>query len=372
MKIAFFGSSLVSSYWNGAATYYRGIVRALHGRGHEVTFFEPDAFERQQNRDMDDPDWAEVVVWTATEAGARKALAQAAGSDVVVKASGVGVFDEWLETSVLRLQAPGTKVVWWDVDAPATLERMAADPTDALRGLLPRYDVVLTYGGGARVVEEYEAFGARRCVPIYNAHDPATHHPVPPDPRFAADLGFMGHRLPDREERVDGFFFAAARALPERKFLLGGNGWEPDRLPPNVTWIGHVGTRDHNAFNASPLAVLNVSRASMARYGSSPATRVFEAAAAGARLVTDDWDGLAAFFEPGREWLVAEDGAAVARLVRDLTPERARDIGAAARKRALRDHTYDQRALAVEAVLSGDGPVAAAAMGDRRSAGRAW
>src|SRR3954468_129597 len=161
MRIAFFGSSLVSAYWNGAATYYRGIVRALHERGHEVTFYEPDAFERQQHRDMDDPPWAKVVVYPAqSEADVLRTVEQARGADLVVKASGVGVFDELLERSVLSLQGPRTLVAFWDVDAPATLDRVHNDPADAFHSHIPRYDIVLTYGGGPDVVAAYEALGA--------------------------------------------------------------------------------------------------------------------------------------------------------------------------------------------------------------------
>ena len=139
LNIAFFGSSLVSAYWNGAATYYRGIVRALNERGHRVTFYEPDAFERQQHRDIDDPEWARVVVYPgAGEDGVRRALHDARGADLVVKASGVGVFDELLEREVLALKRPGTSVVFWDVDAPATLDRVQHDPSDPFLALIPR------------------------------------------------------------------------------------------------------------------------------------------------------------------------------------------------------------------------------------------
>ncbi|HEX2165203.1 MAG TPA: glycosyltransferase, partial [Thermoanaerobaculia bacterium] len=315
MRIAFFGSSLVSAYWNGAATYYRGMVRALAGRGHRVTFYEPDAYGRQQHRDMDDPEWARVVVYpvdpeagAAGEAGVRRALSEARDADLLVKASGVGVFDALLEAAVLDERRPGRLVVFWDVDAPATLERVAADPADPFRPLVPRYDLVLTYGGGPPVVAAYRALGARRCVPIYNALDPSTHHPAPPDPRFAGDLGLLANRLPDREARIEEMFLRPAAALPGRRFLLGGAGWDDKPLPPNVRLLGHVGTGDHNAFNATPLAVLNVHRESMARFGHSPATRVFEAAGAAACLITDPFEGIERFLEPDREVLVAGGG----------------------------------------------------------------
>jgi spore maturation protein CgeB len=218
--IAFFGSSLVSSYWNGAATYYRGLIRALAARGHNVTFYEPDAYDRQKNLDIADPDWADVVVYPATEAAARRCLGDAAGADVIVKASGVGVFDELLEAEVLGLKTDENLVVFWDVDAAATLDRVKANPSDAFRALIPRYDMVMTYGGGPPVVSAYRGMGARRCVPVYNALDPSTHHPVAPDSRFECDLALLANRLPDREARIDPFFFEVARMLPEKKFVL--------------------------------------------------------------------------------------------------------------------------------------------------------
>jgi spore maturation protein CgeB len=351
MKVAFFGSSLVSAYWNGAATYYRGIIRALAERGHSVTFYEPDAFERQSHRDMPDPEWARVVVYPATEDGVARALDHARGADLTVKASGVGVFDELLEQAVLDLRTPDGLVVFWDVDAPATLDRLESRPDDPFHALVPRYDLVLTYGGGDPVVRAYERAGARLCVPIYNALDPTTHFPTEPDPRFAGDLGFLGNRLPDREARVEEFFLKAAAQCPERTFLLGGNGWGDKAMPANVKYLGHVYTRDHNTFNCSPLAVLNISRESMARYGFSPATRVFEAAGAAACLITDAWEGIETFLEPEREVLVARNGDEVAARLKSLTPEKARAIGQAARRRILSEHTYAHRAAQVEAIL---------------------
>ncbi|MDP1601768.1 MAG: glycosyltransferase [Legionella sp.] len=354
MKIAFFGSSLVSAYWNGAATYYRGMIRALHERGHRVTFYEPDAFGRQQHRDIEDPPWAQVVVYPADgPADALQAVQQARGADLVVKASGVGVFDAVLEQAVLELQSPGCRVAFWDVDAPATLDRMNADPDDSLRALVPRYDLVLTYGGGEPVHGAYLALGAQECVPIYNALDPATHHPVAPDPRFAAALGFLGNRLPDREARVEEFFLQAASLLPEHAMLLGGSGWGDKPMPSNVRYLGHVYTADHNAFNCSPRSVLNISRDSMARYGFSPATRVFEACGAGACLITDAWEGLEQFLEPDREVLVARNGEEVAGHVSRLDAQMARRIGQAGYRRVLAQHTYAHRAAQLEALLEG-------------------
>jgi spore maturation protein CgeB len=358
LNISFFGSSLVSAYWNGAATYYRGIIRALHQRGHFITFYEPDAFERQKHRDIADPSWARVVVYRSdSEDDAARMVEDARGSDLVVKASGVGVYDEFLERAVLECQTGRTRVVFWDVDAPATLERVHSNPADAFAALIPRYDMVLTYGGGDPVVRAYRALGARECVPIYNALDPSTHFPVAPDPRFEGDLGFLGNRLPDREARVEEFFLRAA-SLSKGTFVLGGSGWEDKAMPGNVRYVGHVYTRDHNAFNCTPRAVLNISRDSMARFGFSPATRVFEAAGAGACIITDAWEGIEHFLAPGVEVLVARSGDEVAELSGSLTRESARSIGAAGKRRILAEHTYAHRAAELEALLCGAGTAA--------------
>ncbi|HKF82076.1 MAG TPA: glycosyltransferase [Solirubrobacterales bacterium] len=354
MKVAFFGSSLVSAYWNGACTYYRGIVRALDARGHEVTFYEPDAFDRQAHRDIDDPDWAEVVVYEpGGERALRGVVERAADADVVVKASGVGVGDAVLERAVAELEGPEVRI-FWDVDAPATLAAMEADPENPLRQLIGRYDIVLTYGGGQPVIDRYAALGARACVPVYNALDPETHHPKAARAELACDLAFLGNRLPDREARVEEFFFRAVEALPQRSFLLGGNGWE-ERVEAlaNLRYLGHVAPGDHNALNRSALAVLNVSRESMAANGWSPATRVFEAAGAGACLISDRWEGMEDFLAPGEEVLVARDGNEVAALLERLDPTSARAIGEAARERVLAEHTYDRRAEQVERILEG-------------------
>ena len=286
-----------------------------------------------------------------SEDGVNAALEQAQNADVIVKASGVGVFDELLEARVLDAKRPDALAIFWDVDAPATLERIHANPDDPFRALIPRYDLILTYGGGEPVIRAYRELGATVCVPIYNALDPTTHFPVAPDPRFAADLSFLGNRMPDREFRVEQFFLHAALQLPNKHFLLGGSGWWGKPMPSNVEYIGHVYTPDHNAFNCTSRAVLNISRDSMARYGFSPATRVFEAAGAGACLITDYWQGIEQFFEPETEILVAQNGDEVARHVEELTEERAHRIGQAALKRVLTQHTYAQRVAQLETLL---------------------
>jgi len=351
MNIFVFGSSLVSSYWNGAATYYRGIYKNLHRMGHQVTFAEPDVYGRQQKRDSGEIDYATVRVYQ-TPSHLNMMLAEACAADLIIKHSGVGADDEFLEAAVLDCKTPDRKVAFWDVDAPATLARVELNPADAFRELIPQYDFILTYGGGAPVIEHYKRLGARSCIPIYNGLDPDTHFPVEADPAVQCDLAFVGHRLPDREKRVNDFFFAAAEQAPQFSFVLGGEGWGGRTLPKNVCWIGHVGSADHNRINCSARMVLNINRDSMAAVGFSPPTRVFEAAGAGACLITDEWTGIDRFFEPGREILVARSADDVVCYLRDISTQRAHEIGSAMRRRALRQHTYQLRGMQFQDALS--------------------
>ncbi len=177
MKIFAFGSSIVSSYWNGAATYYRGCYKYLERLGHTISFAEPDAYGRQQHRDSDDFSYVESLVYQPGT-GMDAMLARAASADVIVKHSGIGVDDKALERRILELQS-SCAITFWDVDAPATIARMHADPGDAFRTSMPQYDAVLTYGGGPWCREQYLALGARAYFSMYNGLDPETHHPVP-------------------------------------------------------------------------------------------------------------------------------------------------------------------------------------------------
>jgi len=355
MKLVLFGSSLVSAYWNGAATYYRGICKAMDARGHQVVFVEPDLYERQAHRDLlTDPPYAEVRVchdW----ADLQRELERARGADLVAKCSGVGGWDQELAAAVLELRTSGSLVAFWDVDAPQTLAAAFAEPPHTpgtFRALIPDYDLILLYGGGPPVQSAYAQLGARQTHLIYNAVDPEEYYPVLPDPARQCDLLFMGNRMPDREQRVHDLLFRAAEQMPEQRIVLGGNGWGDARLPPNVHAIGHVPTGEHRAWNCSARIVLNINRADMAATGYSPPTRVFEAAGCGACVLTDAWAGVETFFAPGREILVADAAAAIVEVVRSVSHKRAAAIGAAARRRVLRDHTYAARAAELDAILA--------------------
>lgn len=351
MRLFVFGSSITSAYWNGAATYYRGIYRNLSNLGYEITFAEPDIYGRQQNRDVSEVEYANVIVYK-TPRDLDELITLASTADLVIKHSGVGADDDVIERRVLECQEKGKLVAFWDVDAPATLARVEGATDDPFRQCIPEYDFVFTYGGGPPVVEHYLRLGARNCHPIYNALEPETHFPVETSPELECDLVFVGNRLPDREQRVEQFFIAAAEQAPEMSFVLGGEGWGDKALPKNVRHIGHVGTSDHNRINCSARMVLNINRESMAEVGFSPPTRVFEAAGAGACVITDYWTGVEKFFVPGQQILVARSGSEVVNHLRSVSRARAKEIGTAMRARALQEHTYAQRAVEVDGILS--------------------
>ena len=340
MKIFAFGSSIVSSYWNGAATYYRGCYKYLARLGYDITFAEPDAYGRQQHRDEhDDFSYVTSLVYQPT-VDIDRMLELAADADIVIKHSGIGCDDAELERRVPAECSRHAMTFFWDVDAPATIHRMRADEKDALRHATRDYDAILTYGGGPKAREGFLEFGARAYYSLYNGLDPDTHFPVKPDPEMKCDVAFLGNRLPDREARVEELFLRAAELAPDQRFLLGGEGWGDKRMPPNVRYIGHVPTAEHNRVNCSAGMVMNINRASMADFGFSPPTRVFEVAGAGTCLLCDDWPGISDCFEPGREILVVKTAEDVARALHEHDDKSRRDIGDNFRRRALRDHSY--------------------------------
>ncbi|HEV2325978.1 MAG TPA: glycosyltransferase [Terracidiphilus sp.] len=349
MNIFVFGSSITSSYWNGAATYYRGCYKYLSRLGHNVVFAEPDAYGRQQHRDAGDFSFVESVIYEPGT-GVEAMLRRASRADVVIKHSGLGVDDDLLEQRVLEC-ADRSVVCFWDVDAPATIQRLETNPYDPFHSAIPKYDAVLTYGGGLAIQDAYRHLGAQAYFSIYNAVDVETHHPVAPDHELACDVAFIGNRLPDREARVEQLFLKAAELAPQKQFLLGGEGWEGKPMPRNVRWIGHVPTAMHNVVNCSAGMVMNINRTSMAEYGYAPPTRVFEAAGAGACLLCDEWPGIDRFFEPGREILVIRTAEDVAGAQNEYAGEKCRRIGNAFRDRALRDHTYARRAGEIQSAL---------------------
>lgn len=341
MKLVIFGLTISSSWGNGHATLWRGLCNALARQGHDITFFEKDVPYYANHRDLLWSKHYDLVLypeWNVVRSSARAAVAD---SDVAVVTS---YCPDALSASKIVLDSQATKV-FYDLDTAVTLEKFHAD---GAVDYVPEYglgdfDLVLSYVGGRALDELRRVFGAKRVAPLYGSVDPEVHRPVPPSSHYDSDLSYLGTYAPDRQQAVQKLFLEPAQRLPERKFLLGGAQY-PDNFPwnENVWFVRHVPPPEHPAFYSSSNATLNVTRGAMAKFGYCPSGRLFEAAACETPVVSDSWDGLADFFEAGREILVATSADDVIDAIQ-LDRQELRQIGRAAREKVLSEHTADHR-----------------------------
>ena len=352
MNIVVFGLTVSSSWGNGHATLWRGLIAALVRRGHRVAFFERDASYYAQNRDLAALPDASLVIypdWSAVQDEARRAVRDA---DVAMVTS---YCPDAAEAERLVLDTCRGAAVFYDLDTPVTLANLAADARPAYVG--PRgfadYDLVLSYTGGLALEALRTRLGARRVAPLYGHVDPQVHRPVPPQARFGSTLSYLGTYAADRQAALEALFVEPARRRPDRTFLIGGAQY-PQDFPwtANINFARHVSPPEHPAFFCSGRMTLNVTRAAMASMGHCPSGRLFEAAACGTAVLSDAWEGLDAFFEPGAEILVlGSTDDALAAL--DRSDGEIARIARAGRERALAEHTSDRRAEAFEAAVDG-------------------
>ena len=355
MKIVVFGLTISSSWGNGHATLWRGLARALIRRGHDFTFFERDVAYYRDNRDLHDLEGGRLVLygeWDEVRDEARLAIGEA---DVALVTS---YCPDAREAERLVLDAPRATRVFYDLDTPVTLSRLgqAGGPDYVGPDGFAGYDLVLSYTGGRALSELRTRLGARQVAPLYGHVDPEIHRPTEPSERFAADLTYMGTYAADRQQALEALFVDPARRRPEQKFLIGGAQY-PQNFPwtPNIFFVRHLPPSDHPSFFSSGRMTLNVTRAAMAEMGWCPSGRLFEAAACGAAILTDEWEGLEAFFHPGSELIVARKSDDTLDAL-DRSDAELRRIAEAGRARVLADHTSGHRAQdferAVEAIRS--------------------
>jgi spore maturation protein CgeB len=350
VKLVIFGLAISSSWGNGHATLWRGLCAALIRRGHRVVFFERDVDYYAQHRDFFELPGGRLVLYPGWPEALPQARRELADADAAIVTS---YCPDGVAASALVLASPAPHRVFYDLDTPVTLARLAAGETvpyigpDGLSG----FDLVLSYTGGRALDELQDRLGARRVAPLYGSVDPAVHRPVPPVPGYEADLSYLGTIAADRQAALEALFVEPARRHPERRFLLGGACYPADfPWTDNTFFVRHLPPSEHPAFFGSCRLTLNVTRAAMAAMGYCPSGRLFEAAACGAPVVSDGWDGLEAFFTPGQEILIARDpddvGAALERTDAEL-----RRIALAARERTLAEHTAACRAAELERLL---------------------
>jgi spore maturation protein CgeB len=349
MKLTIFGLTVSSSWGNGHATLWRGLIRALAADGHQVTFVERDVDYYADHRDLHDlpggrlllyRDWAEVLAQRRTLLDADAVMVTSYCPDAVAA------------TRLIEQEATGARV-FYDLDTPVTLAALAAGqavpyiPPEGLGG----FDAVLSYTGGPALDALASRLGARRVTPLYGHVDAAAHHPVPPAEAYGGDLSYLGTYAADRQPLVDTLFLAPAAAAPDKRFILGGANY-PGDFPwqPNIWFMGHVAPAEHPAFFCSSRATLNVTRRDMAAMGWCPSGRLFEAAACGVPIVSDSWDGLDAFFTPGEDILLATNPDDVLAALSLSDTELAR-IADSARARVLAEHSSAVRARQLVAML---------------------
>ncbi|MGE5619118.1 MAG: glycosyltransferase [Sphingomonadaceae bacterium] len=343
MRLLVFGLSITSSWGNGHATVYRGLLKELHRQRVDVTFVEKDVPWYAENRDLPRTDFARILLYRGAGQLEDLLATEIPRSDVVLMGS---YFPDGV-TVATRLANHGDLVrLYYDIDTPVTLAAFAA--TGATPYLeseqLAVFDAVLSFTGGRALAELEKRWGARRTVAFYCALDPETHYRVEPVETFRCRLGYMGTYSADRQEAMARLFLRPALGLPQQRFVLAGPQYPDMALPPNVSHFHHLPPGMHSAFYSSCDLTLNITRGPMVVYGYSPSVRLFEAAGCGACVISDRWDGLEELFEVGKEILVADDTESMLALLRETTPEAAMELGERFRARALREHTFAVRA----------------------------
>jgi spore maturation protein CgeB len=359
MRIVIFGLSVSSAWGNGHATLWRGLISALDAAGSRVVFFERDVPYYRAHRDLHRlPGRSRLRLyssWDEVRPEAERALADA---DAAIITS---YCPDGRAAAELVLGWRGTRV-FYDLDTPVTLCRLdAGDDVPYLPASgLAEFDLVLSYTGGQALDLLRGRLGARRVAALYGSVDPMCHYPVAPEPPWAAACSYLGTWSEDRQTALEMLFLAPARRHPER-FLIGGSMYPSEVIwPANVERIEHVAPPEHPAFYCSSPLTISATRAPMAALGYCPSGRLFEAAACGVPVLSDDWVGLDAFFTPGDEILVAgstDDALAAIELPRDALAR----IGRRARARVLEDHTSTRRAAELTALLEVSAPHATGA-----------
>jgi spore maturation protein CgeB len=348
MKIVIFGLTISSSWGNGHATLWRGLCKALARRNHQIVFFERDVPYYAGARDLCEWQSGRLILYPSWDEIRSQAYDEVRSADVTILTSYCP--DALNATELLGGRALS---VFYDLDTPVTLARLLGGnsvPYIGSRGLRD-FDLVLSYTGGTALAELSSRLGARIAAPLYGHVDPELHQPEPPRPHYWSDLSYLGTYSADRQFGLESYFIQPARQRPQQRFLIGGAQY-PQEFPwaPNIYFVRHLPPSEHAAFFSSSRLTLNVTRAPMAQMGWCPSGRLFEAAACGVAVLSDDWKGLEQFFAPGSEILVARTESDVLAAL-DLTDTELERIGRAARERVLAEHTSERRATELLATL---------------------
>ena len=351
MKIVIFGLTISSSWGNGHAALWRGLLRSMLADGHHVTFLERDQPFYAEHRDLYElPGHGRLLLYPDWQTVLPDARAAVAGADAVIVTS---YCPDAVAASELIAETKTGVSCFYDMDTPVTLALLEAGDTVPYIGPngLAGFDVVLSYTGGGALDALRRQLGARRVLPLYGSVDPDLHHRVTPQPQYRSLLSYIGTYAPDRQAALQALFLEPALRRPTDRFVIAGAQYPADfPWTDNLFFVRHLPPSEHCGFYASSRLTLNVTRAAMAQAGWCPSGRLFEAAACGTPVLSDVWEGLDAFFQPGEEILLARNSDdAMAAL--DMSPEALLRIGARARERVLAEHTAAKRAQELLAAL---------------------
>ncbi|MDX1952678.1 MAG: glycosyltransferase [Verrucomicrobiota bacterium] len=350
MRLVIFGLTVSSSWGNGHATLWRGLIRALAERGHQVLFFEKDVPYYSAHRDLTTLPGAELHLYQSWEDLIPEARRHLASADVAMVTS---YCPDGLEATRLILDSNAGLKVFYDLDTPVTLDSIRSRENLTYVGPdgFREFDLVLSYTGGKALEELKSELGARKVATLFGSVDPQVHFPVSPVEQYRADVTYLGTYAEDRQQRLNQLLIDPARLLPEKKFLIGGAQY-PTNFPwtDNIYFVRHVPPSEHPAFYSSGRMTLNVTRRAMAEMGYCPSGRLFEAAACGTPILSDWWEGLDFFFQPGSEILIASNTAEAVQWMQ-LSDAELNRISKAARDRALDEHSATKRALELELIL---------------------
>lgn len=353
MKLVIYGLTITSAWGNGHATTYRSLAKALARRCHTIRFIERDVEWYRSNRDLPNPSFCTVRLyddWTKEEA---LLIAESADADAIIVGS---YFPDAIAAARALLAVDHGPLFFYDIDTPITVAQLRAHGRCEYleASLIPHYDAYLSFTGGPTLRELERSFGSRRALPFYCSVDADIYKPARARAKYTCDLSYLGTYARDRQPNLLSLLNGAARQMPERAFLIAGAMYPEDcAFSPNVSRITHVSPADHPAFYSSSRFTLNLTRKEMVAAGWSPSVRLFEASACGAVILTDQWEGLEHFLEPGEEIFLPRDAGEVASILRDMSDaERAR-VGGRARERILAEHTSEHRAAQFEAIVSG-------------------
>lgn len=349
LHIVVLGLSITSSWGNGHATTYRGLVRALCRRGHDVLFLERDTPWYREHRDLPQPPFGATRLYGSLvelHDGWGRAAREA---DLVIVGSYV---PDGIAVARWARQIASGMVAFYDIDTPVTLAALAAQRCEYLEAaLIPGFDLYLSFTGGPVLRRIETRFGAQAARALYCSVDPECHRPMAVKADW--DLGYLGTFSADRQPALDRLICEPARRWPQGRFAVAGSLYPGDLAwPANLDRIEHIDPGRHAAFYARQRFTLNVTRADMIRCGYSPSVRLFEAASCGVPVISDWWPGLDAFFRPGSEILVARGADEVLGWLRDMPEEERLQLARLARERVLAGHTADHRAASLEAYVA--------------------